>query len=86
MLIAFSKAGIFDKINGLIVGGMTGMKDTETSIGMNYQEIILSHLSFRNIPVCFEFPVGHIDDNRALVIGKKVELIVTQTQTNLNYV
>ena len=86
MLFAFSKAGIFDKINGLIVGGMTGMKDTETSIGMNYQEIILSHLAFRNIPVCFEFPVGHIDDNRALVNGKKVELIVTPTQTNLIYV
>lgn len=86
MLFAFSKAGIFDKIKGLIVGGMTGMKDTEISIGMYYQEIILSHLSYHNLPVCFDFPVGHIDDNRALVIGKNVELIVTNTETTLNYI
>ncbi len=86
MLYAFSKAGIFDKINGLIVGGMSGMKDTETSIGMNYQEIILSHLTYHKLPVCFDFPVGHIDDNRALVIGKTVELSVSNTETTLNYV
>jgi muramoyltetrapeptide carboxypeptidase len=30
--------------------------------------------------VCFDFPAGHIDDNRALVFGQQVRLTVTTEQ------
>ena len=43
MLFAFAKAGIFDKIKGLIVGGMTDMKDTAIPFGKTLQEVILEH-------------------------------------------
>ena len=74
---SFAKAGILDKINGLIVGGMTDLKDTLVPFGQSVEEIILSHFEYRKIPIAFNFPAGHIDDNRALIFGDKVALNVT---------
>lgn len=84
MFYALNKAGILDQIKGLIVGGMTNMKDTEVSIGLSYKEIILSHFQYKKIPVCFNFPAGHIDDNRALIMGSSVKLDVSDTEVILN--
>ena len=83
MFFAFSKAGILEKISGLIIGGMTDMKDTAIPYGKSYEEIILEHFQFRKIPIVFDFPAGHIDDNRALVFGREVELIVDETGSQL---
>ncbi len=83
MFFAFSKAGILDQIQGLIVGGMTDMKDTAVPFGQSLHEIILSHFEIRNIPVAFDFPAGHIPDNRALVFGTEVELEVSDSAVNL---
>lgn len=77
MFYALSKAEILDKISGLVIGGMTKLNDTEVPFGKNYQEVILSHLNYRKIPVAFDIPAGHIDDNRALKLGSEVELIVS---------
>lgn len=83
MLFAFKKAGVFSKIKGLIVGGMTDLKDTETPIGFTLEELVLSQFEFHRIPIAFDFPAGHVDDNRALVLGKKVELTVSSESTEL---
>ena len=37
------------------------------------------------IPICFEFPVGHINDNRALIHGAKVKLDVSNDKVLLKY-
>jgi len=71
-----SKAGILKQINGLIVGGFSSMKDSEPAYGNSLEEIIKSHFLDRNIPVAFEFPAGHCDDNRALIMREKVEFKV----------
>jgi muramoyltetrapeptide carboxypeptidase len=85
MFYALAKAGILDRIRGLVVGGMTDLKDSEIPFGLDYKEIILSHFAYRNIPVTFDFPAGHIDDNRALVLGAAVRLTVTETEVKLEY-
>ncbi len=85
MFYALNKAGVLDQISGLIIGGMTDLKDTAIPIGSSYQEIILSHLHYKSIPVCFNFPTGHINDNRALVFGKNASLKVSSTEVILNY-
>ena len=41
MLFALKKAGIFDEIKALVIGGMTDLKDTSPSFGMTYEEAIL---------------------------------------------
>ena len=85
MFYAFEKAGILEKINGLIVGGMASIRDTATPFGKTYQEIILSHFQYRSIPIIFDFPAGHIDDNRALILGSEVRLSVTSASAALSY-
>ncbi|MFT5858297.1 MAG: muramoyltetrapeptide carboxypeptidase [Flavobacteriaceae bacterium] len=85
MFYAFEKSDVLEKINGLIVGGMTGLKDTATPFGKSYQEIILSHFKYRSIPIVFDFPAGHIDDNRALILGADVNLTVNSTESTLSY-
>ena len=74
---SLAKAGILDKIKGLIVGGMTDMKDTLVPFGQTIEEIILAHFMYRKIPIAFNFPAGHIDDNRAMIFGDNVALNVT---------
>ena len=85
MFHAFRKAGVLEEIKGLVVGGMTSLKDTEVPFGMSYQELILSHFEYNNIPICFDFPAGHIDDNRAIVLGEHVRLAVTDTRVCLKF-
>lgn len=82
---AFEKAGVLDKINGLVVGGMTNMQDTQVPFGKTVEEIILSHFQYRKIPICFNFPAGHIDDNQALLLGKEVLLSVKSDQAEIIY-
>ena len=81
MLFAFKKAGVLGQIKGLIVGGMTDMKDTAIPFGKSLEEIIIEHIKSYNIPLAFGFPAGHINDNRALVFGKKIMLEVAEEVT-----
>jgi muramoyltetrapeptide carboxypeptidase len=85
MFFALKKSGILDRISGLIIGGMTEMKDTAVPFGMTLEEIILQHFTFSKIPIAFDAPIGHIDDNRAVIVGAEVELSVQNEQTNLSY-
>ena len=85
MFYALNKAGILDEIKGVVIGGMTDLADTAIPIGSTYQEIVLSHFQYKSIPVCFDFPAGHIDDNQALVLGSHISLNVGENGTILNH-
>ena len=76
MMMALQRAGKLDNIKGLIVGGLTKMHDNNIPFGMSAEEIILEKVRDKNIPVCFNFPAGHIDDNRSLVLGRTSRLEV----------
>jgi muramoyltetrapeptide carboxypeptidase len=67
------------------VGGMTDMNDTAIPFGVTYEEIILAHFEFRNIPIAFNFPAGHINDNQALVLGSEIEFKVGDKGAELNF-
>ena len=85
MFYAFSKAGVLDKIKGLVVGGMTNLSDTAVPFGKNYEEVILSHFAYRKLPIAFGLPAGHLDDNRALVLGAKVHLHIGEGRNVLSW-
>lgn len=74
MMMALERAGVLDNIKGLVVGGMTGMHDNAVSFGMSAEEIILEKVADKNIPVIFNFPAGHFEDNQALILGRKFEI------------
>lgn len=76
MMMALKRSGKLQNLAGLIVGGMTGIKDTEIPYGKTVEEVITEVVSPYKFPVCFNFPAGHIDDNRAVVLGMKARLQV----------
>lgn len=78
MLMAFQRSGKLEKLAGLIIGGLTDMHDNEVPFGQNAKEIIAKKISSYNFPVCFNFPAGHINDNRAIILGRKTKLDMTR--------
>ncbi len=80
-------AGWFKQLAGLVVGGMSDMhdKNPDDPFGKTAEQIIADALGDTTYPVCFGFPAGHIDDNRALVLGAKVKLSVTAEGTSIAY-
>ena len=76
MFIQLKRSGKLKKLNGLIIGGFTDLKDTERPFGKNIVEIVSELVAEYNYPVCFDFPVSHGDDNVALKHGMKHKLIV----------
>ena len=84
MLISLDLAGVFRKIKGLIVGGMTNMGDEkdnksyEESFDQFAYKIITERVSKYDFPVAFGFPNGHIHDNRPLMIGANITMNVAE--------
>lgn len=74
MMMAMKRAGKLQNLVGLVVGGMTDMKDNKVPFGTSPEEIILEHVEEYGYPVCFNFPAGHISDNRAIVFGREVSI------------
>ena len=85
MFYALKKSGALAQINGLIVGGMTDLEDTDVPFGKTIEALILAHFKYRKIPICFDFPAGHIDDNQALALGAEVQIEVNSEQVVLSY-
>ncbi|WP_372474054.1 LD-carboxypeptidase [Capnocytophaga sp. ARDL2] len=83
MFYSLKRSGKLQQIKGLIVGGMTDMSYNEIPFNNTVEEIIYHHTKDIGIPLCFDFPAGHIPDNRALVFGKEVKLYVDKQNTLL---
>lgn len=81
MMMQLKLSGKLSCLKGLIVGGMTDMKDNAIPFGKLPEEIILDAVRDYNYPVCFDFPAGHIDKNLAMYFGREVELTVNDTAT-----
>ena len=76
MMLQLKRSGKLDNLAGLIIGGMTDMKDNTIPFGKNAQEIIAEAVAEYDYPVCFGFPAGHQPDNRALFLGREATLTV----------
>lgn len=83
MLYALHFSGILLKISGLVVGSFTDVKDTELGFGKRIQEIISNQVCTRNIPVGFNFPAGHQNDNQAIIMGMSCYFEVTEDGSQL---
>ncbi|WP_306293774.1 S66 peptidase family protein [Winogradskyella forsetii] len=85
MLQSMKRAGYFDNLNGLIVGNMSRMRKNTTLWGTSVEQLILDALSEYDFPIAFNMPAGHEKDNRALVLGRKVDLKVTKESSSVNF-
>lgn len=77
----------FKGLAGLVIGGMNDMRDRnpDDPFGSTAEHIIAQAIGEVPYPVCSGFPVGHIADNRALVLGRKAKLSVTANGTTLSF-
>jgi muramoyltetrapeptide carboxypeptidase len=79
MMMNLKRNGYFENLAGLVIGGMSDMNDNAIPFGKTALEIIRDTVVNYNFPVCFGFPAGHLDDNRALIMGRKVILDVANS-------
>lgn len=74
MMHALKRAGKLAKLKGLVVGGLTKIHDNSHPFGMTAEEVIAEAVAEYDYPLCFNFPAGHLDDNRPIVFGKTISL------------
>lgn len=85
MLQNLKRNGMFDHISGLIVGGMSDMNDNAIPFGKTPKEMILDVCTDFDFPIAFNFPAGHVDDNRAMIMGREVVLNVSDKDVTLSF-
>lgn len=83
MMMNLKRNGCLESLKGIIVGGMTKMKDNEIPWGKNALEIIDDVTKKHNIPIIYNFPAGHMADNRALIFGRQISMEVNSLESNV---
>ena len=83
MMMNLKRNGCLESLKGIIVGGMTKMNDNEIPWGKNALEIIDDVTKKYNIPIIYNFPAGHMADNRALIFGKQVSMEVNDLESKV---
>lgn len=85
MMINLKRNGMLENLAGLVVGGLTDMHDNPVPFGKTAEEIIMESVMEYDYPVCFNFPCGHIEDNRTLIMGREAELNVSESRISLEF-
>lgn len=83
MMMNLKRSSKLQNLAGLVVGAFTDMKDNRVPFGCTAYDIIAEHIAEYQYPVCFDFPAGHIPDNRALVMGRNYKLDVQADKVKL---
>ena len=84
-------AGMFDQINGLIIGELKNIKDQEVKFGKDTDQIILDICGDLDIPIVSNYPCGHGKYQATFPISINTEIntsnkdtIVTITDSAVN--
>ena len=83
MMINLWRNGIFERINGLIIGSFNAMNDNDVAFGKTAYEIIKDVVEQYDLPIYFDFPAGHEVDNYPLLLGEEVIMKVNDGRLNL---
>ena len=69
MLFSLKLAGLFDGIQGLLVGSMIDMNDNTVPFGRSVKTMITELLADCDFPIVFDVPVGHDEENISIKLG-----------------
>ena len=81
MLVQMRASGMFDQINGLIIGELEDIRDQEVRFGRNTDEIILDICGDLDIPIVSNFPCGHGKYQATLPISITTEINTTKKES-----
>jgi len=85
MMISLKRAGYFMDCEGIIVGSFKLKPNGGNPFGKTLEEIILEAAEGTDFPIVFNFPAGHVDDNRSLLLGSYVDLKVTKNKSKIKF-
>ena len=85
MIISLERAGYFKNCSGLLVGNFKLKKNEGNTFGESLEAIVLRITKDYNFPIIFDFPAGHVVDNRALILGSNINLKVTDKKTKITF-
>jgi muramoyltetrapeptide carboxypeptidase len=83
MLLQLKRSSKFEKLSGLIVGGMSDMKDNTIPFGYSVHDLIYNIAKTYSFPVAFDFPAGHIKENMPILLGQSYTLEVKDNEVKL---
>jgi len=81
LMLSLKRSGKLSNLNGLMVGGLSELKDNDVPFAQTAEEIILDKVKEYGYPVCFGFPAGHIHQNLPIIFGKMGEVKITADST-----
>jgi muramoyltetrapeptide carboxypeptidase len=73
---------VFEQISGLVVGQFTDIDEDDSFDGGVYG-VISEAVKGYDIPMCFNFHAGHVDNNQPLMLGAKYKLEVLKNKSIL---
>lgn len=93
MLLNFEHAGHWKHVAGLLVGGLSDMRDntkvhgfdTDNPFGRAADEILQDAVRRFDFPVVSDLPVGHVTDNRAVILGVETRFVAEGNGVEVRY-
>jgi len=85
MMTSLKMAGMLEGLSALVIGGMNKIEESKVPWGRSIEETIFGTVDEYNYPLLFNFPAGHIADNRAFYIGRKAMIEVIGKKATLTF-
>jgi muramoyltetrapeptide carboxypeptidase len=86
MLVQLRRAGRLQQVAGVVVGQFSDLRENVSlPYGRSVQELIADQLNDLGVPVCYDFPAGHVPRNLTLPIGLPVTLTVSEAGAELTF-
>lgn len=77
-------SGVLQRLKGLIVGQFTDYREPDAN-GDTMYGMIHRMIEPYDYPVCFNFPVGHIESNQPIIEGAKATLNISKDEVKLHF-